>query len=428
MQRDETGIVLGGRHPLYMGVYRKFLAGLQGAGAKLVFFAVGRKLNDEPHIFIPKREQDYLKHVKLLKNIDKNLPIRSILSRKNHPVPDIRSTFAVEHNLIKLCKQYGELHYNYVRHNQEIVQYANEHGDDVLAIIAGDTDYLVFEGNFEYWPAIRLNFRDSTGVRVNRELILNELELTQQQLAMVGALSGSIYLPGYIDKMKEFYTRLRKDDTKFSKIPDLAEYVRRMPQTQVNDELQFDLEFVAKDIFGDDYTEGELNAIKNGLAIYNLKFNIPTVADPLLRTLMHRDRLLYKLQTDDIFNVRDIVYIDYENVRSKTYDELVCPLLQRILGILFGEKCDSAFTRKICMKFSHDDPYEVVEQTPIYPPKVLRIPFKVIYEEHDKNQPKKWRLLMWTLGIEDCGWDALKNLPNDRLITPVATLMYLVMV
>lgn len=427
VQRDETGMVHGGRHPIYISVFRKFLSGLKNAGAILIFFAVGNKLNEEPHIFIPKREEEYRKHVKLLKRIDEYVPIRKILDMKNRVVPDIRATLSVEHNALKLGKQYGEVYINYVRHNQEIAQYANTHKEDVLAIIAGDTDFLVFEGEFEYWPAIKLNLKELMGVRVCRQTVWDELDVTPQQLAMVGALAGSIYLPHYTDELKAFYERIEHAGPEFSKIPDLAAYVRKIQQTTKDDKqsVQFDVETVARDVFGDDYAEEELNTIKNGLTIYNLKFSIPRTNDLLLRQLKRHDRLLYKLLTDKVFNVRDITYIDFENVRNRTYAELVCPLLQRMLGILFSEKYGTEFTRAICMKFSHEDPYEAVEETPCYPPDDLRMPFRSLYDNRSNEPPHKWRLFLWTIGIDDSLWETFRNTHKD-LITPVATLMYLV--
>lgn len=427
VQRDEIGIVCGGRHPQYTGKLRAFLKALKDTGAILVFFAVGNKLNDEPALFIPKREVEYQKHVKLLKRIDQGTPIRKILSQKNRNQTDIRATLAVEHNTIKLCKIYGEMHFNYVRHNQEIARYANEHKDDVLAIISGDTDFLVFDGSFEYWPAIQINMREMMGKRICRKIVWDELQVTPQQLAMVGAVGGSVYLPHYIEPMKQFYERIEHVGSAFSKIIDLAAYVRKIPQTLLKDgqSVKFDLDYVAKDVFGDNYTEGELNAIENGLVIYNLKFRIPTVTDPMLRTLMRFDRVLYKLLTDDIYSVRDIAYVDFDTVRSKTYAELVCPLMQRILGILFLEQIDTDFTRKVCMKYNHDDLYEVVDETPCYPPNELRIPFRVLYDDRNNDRSKKWRLLLWTLGLDSSRWEAVKKL-GHIMVTPVLTLMYLV--
>lgn len=428
VQRDETGIVCGGRHPYYMFKIRKLLEALKNAGAILVFFAVGSKLNDVPHIFIPKREAEYTKYLKILQRIDEKVPIRQILKQKNRKSADIRATLSVEHNLIKVCKQYGEVHYNYVRHNQEIAQYANMHENDVLAIIAGDTDFLVFDGQFEYWPATQIDEKELMGVRVCRQTVWDALEVTPQQLAMVGALSGSIYLPQYVDKVKAFYEKIERGGPEFLKIRDLTTYVRNIRQTPIGNgaTIEFDVDAVARDVFGDGYADEEMNTIKNGLAIYNLKFKIPMEKDLMLQQLKRFDRLLYLIQmTDKVFNVRDIAYIDFQNVRSKTYAELVCPLLLRILGIMFIERQGSDFAREICMKFSHEDPYEVVEESPCYPPSDLRFPFRKLYEDRNNERPHKWQLLLWTIDVDYSLWEKFKDLPHD-MVTPLATLTYLV--
>lgn len=370
VQRDETGLICGGRHQLYIRAIRKFLTNLQDTGVKLIFFAPGTKLNDAPQIFIPKREEEYQKYIKLLDRIDQGVPIRRIIQQKNRKVKDIRATHSIEYNATIVCKQFGEVYFNYVRHNQEIAHYAQKHKDDVMAIIAGDTDFLVFEGDYQYWPAIDMDLREMTGIRVCRQTVWNELDVSPQQLALIGALAGSFYLPPSVGLLKEFYKNHVQREETFSKIPDLAAYVRKIAQTPTSDanRVTFDLERVAKDIFGDDYGEEQMNTIENGLTVYNLNFRIPIISDSFHRQLRRNHCFLYKLLTDDIFNIRDIMFIDYRNFRSRTYAELIMPVLQRLMGHMFSEKRNTGFTRKICMKFSHEDPFEIVDETPCYPP------------------------------------------------------------
>lgn len=421
VQREDINMVCGGRHQWISALFRRILTGLKKTGAKMVFFAPGNQLNDEPYIFIPKQELAYQSAHDILTRIDKGEPIRQILESKHR---SIRATLAVEYNLTKVCKPFGELHYNYVRHNQEIARYANEHKADVLAIISGDSEFLVFDGEYENWPVMEMDWIKLTGIRVSRQAVLDGLKVTRKQLAMVGALAGSAYLPSFIPPMKRFNTKLVRVGPKSSKIVDLAAYVQTIPQTPNG---EFDLAFVARDVFGDDYTEEELNTINNGLAVFNLNFKKPAVADPMLRHLMRYDRLLYKLLTDKVFCVQDIAYTDYISVRSKTYADLMCPLMLRILGVLFAETKDTEFTREICMKFTHDELYEVIAMPPWYPPADLHFPFKVLYEDHDNDSNQKWRLLLWTLDVDDSCWEALKSL-HKHMVTPVATLMYLVKV
>lgn len=377
VQRDEVGLICGGRHPNYIFLFRRFLDSLKKTGVNLIFFVPGKKLNDDPSIFIPKRDIDYRKHLTWLDQIDAGIPIRKVLDQKNRRHPDRRATFAVEYNAIKVCRQFGDVYFNYYRHNQEIAQYANRQKDEVLAIVSNDTDFLVFGGSYQFWSCNDIDLKEMTTTQYCRKTVLGELQLTRQQLELVGALAGSHYLPMRVGLLKNFYTNLKHKGDGFAKIPDLAEYVRQVKQTPSSDpnKIIFDLNAVASDVFGEDYREEERNTIENGLAVYNLNFRIPAVPDTFHRQLKRHERFLYKLLTDDIFNIRDIMFIDFRECKAKSYAELVGPIIQRLLGIIFSEKRGTGFTRQICIKYSHEDPHEIVDETPSYPPSMFSMHF-----------------------------------------------------
>lgn len=274
-----------------------------------------------------------------------------------------------------------------------------------------------------------------TTERLSAHMVCEGLSLTQQQLPMLSTLCGTIYLPHFSKPIKDFYKKLKPKNGKFWKIPDLVSYVKHLPQrpSRVNDyETVFDIDTVAKDVFGEGYTQEEMNTIKNGLAIYKLNFTIPTVKDPLMCKLKRYDRLLYKLLCDEVFCVRDIIFIDFQNYKKKAYDELICPLLQRMLGVLCSEDFGTDKKRAICMKFSHSEPYDVTEMLPMYPPANLRIPFKTLYEDRSTERAEKWQLLMWILGLNVREWENVKNLDISKekfdFVVPVCTLYYLVKV
>ena len=60
VQRDEIGVILGGRFDHYNKMLKQFLEKLAKTKAKLVFFMAGKKYTDDLQFFIPKRETDYM--------------------------------------------------------------------------------------------------------------------------------------------------------------------------------------------------------------------------------------------------------------------------------------------------------------------------------------------------------------------------------
>lgn len=321
-------------------------------------------------VFIPKREEEYIRHLDVLDKIDAtDGSMSEFQKRRNY---DIRAPITMEYNMHKLAQECGELRINYVRHNQEIAKYTKQHDGTVLAVITNDNDFMVFDGDFQFWQANDINMKDLTGRRMNRQKVRARLDLNSQQLQLLSALSGSSYLP--VPIMKEFYKKIWDDTVKGEgRIPQIAKYIRdEVPvlATSEKDCVRFDLKKVARDIFGDDYTEQDLNAIENGLAQYNLNFEAESSSRNLrsMQFCKSRNMFIYKLFTDDVYLIKDICYIDFRNYKSMNYAELIIPLLRKVQGIIFANEQHKPHARAICMKYAHDEPYTVVEETIEYPP------------------------------------------------------------
>lgn len=370
VQRDNLGQCLGGRYSLWLHYFRKFFKQLKELGADLVFFAAGKKLTDELMVFIPKREEEYMKYLTVLDEIDETGGRTSdFIKRKNY---DIRAPITMEYNMQKLAQEVGELRINYVRHNQEIAKYIKQHNGNVLAVITNDNDFMVFDGDFQFWQANDVNMKDLIACRMNREILRAHLDLNSEQLQLLSALSGSSYLP--VPVMKEFYKKIWQETVEGNRIPQIAKYIREevsMLTTAKKDCVHFDLAKIASDIFGDDYTEHDLNAIENGLTQYNLNFETEDAKAHVSNTIKFcksRNMFIYKMFTDDVYLVKDINYIDFRKYKSKSYAELIIPLMRKVQGIIFANERQKPLERVICMKYAHDEPYSVVEEQIEYPP------------------------------------------------------------
>lgn len=371
VQRENLNNCLGGKYSLWTHYYRKFFTELKGARAELIFFAAGKKLTDEPVVFIPKREDEYIRHVEILDEIDNtNGSVQEFMRRRNY---DIRAPITFEYNMQKLAHEFGELRINYVRHNQEIAKYIQQHADDVLAIITNDNDFMVFDGQFQFWQANDINMKEMTGRRMCREKVRARLELNSTQMQLLSALSGSSYLP--VPIMKEFYKKIWDESVTGNRIPQIAKYIRdQVPILSTGkDSVRFDLAKIARDIFGDEFTEHDVYAIENGLAQYNLNFDIEDEASPsspnskTMKFCKSRNMFIYKLFTDDVYLIKDIAYIDFRNYKSKSYADLIIPSLRKAQGIIFANERNRPHDRTVCMKYAHDEPYRVVQEPIDYP-------------------------------------------------------------
>lgn len=373
VQRNEIGLVLGGRFELYNKMLRQFVENLNRAKAKLVFFMPGSKYTDDLQFFIPKTEVDYISALDILDKIEQQENLKDVLYAKNKFSSDIRMGLSFNYNLNKLVRRYGEYRVNFVRHNQEIARYAKDHSGEVLAVITNDTDFMAFEGDFEYWRANGIDYRYLTGYRYCKKKLYARLDLNAHQMQLLSALGGSNYLPRIV--IEDFIQKLMEssdDPAQRGKILNVAAYVRRQPFELVENKPRYDLERISRDVFGEDYSTEQLNSIGNGLACYDLNIEAATHRSgsndtSFLKFCKTHDMFLYKLATDDIFNIKDIAYIDFRNCKSKTYAELIIPILMKICGILFKNYSRRPCVRKICMKHAHDEPSKLTEETVIYP-------------------------------------------------------------
>lgn len=359
---------LGGEYVFYTHYYRSVFNKLQHAGADLVFFAMGAKLSDDLDIFIPNRETNYMAHISILDDIDAS---EGNWNKKFQEKYKKRAPVTFQFNMMKLAQQHGELRINYCRHNQEIAKYVNENADNILALITNDTEFLIFDGDYQFWRATDLTIKDMAAFRFCRAMLRAHLELNTQQLELLSALSGTVYLPG--DILKDFYEKIGVESWNGGHIPALAKYIRDevplLPVAQANI-LRFDLGKIARDVFGENYRIDDLNAIENGLIQYNLNFQIDEkypFKRPSLDFSKKRNMFIFKLFTDNVYRIHDIGFIDYRNHKSKNYAELVVPLLMKLQGILYANERQRPRTRAICMKYAHDEPYKVVNEPIAYP-------------------------------------------------------------
>lgn len=375
IQHDDIGSILGGRYDLYNHLLKQLCKNLCRNGAKLVFFMVGKRYTDDLSIFVTKAEFRHNNSMDILNKMRDHTDIKSLTTKKLLQC-SARDSHAFTYNFQKLLRRFGDIRVTHVEHNREIAQYLNKNSDQVLALISNDTDFLAFEGDFELWLTADLNLKQMTCHKVEKEKLFDRLGFNYgaHQMKLLSALSGTVYLP--IEQVINFITELnnnRHESSKIGKIWAISEYVRRESIEMVNNKPQFDLDKISGDVFGPDHSDWQRQAISNGLDIYRVDFNddelkSQEMENEFLSFCKERNPFLFKLAADEVYVVKDISFIDYENYRSKTYSQLVIPILMKIWCILFQNDYTRSGMRQIFMKHNHDEPFKTTEEFVIYPP------------------------------------------------------------
>lgn len=288
-----------------------------------------------------------------------------------------RDSYGFSYNFRKLLHRFGNLRVTYVEHNREIAQFINDHSNQVLALISNDTDFLAYAGNCELWLTNDIEVHPMTCRKVDKEKLYARFGFAHgaHQMRLLGALCGTDFLP--MDMVIDFIKRLedtRQDLLKNGKIWSVSEYVRRQSIEIVDNQPQFDLDKISADVFGADYTPLQRDAIAKSLAVYNvafdeveLNFQDKYIGNELLTFCKEHSPFLFKLATDDVYVVKDYSFIDYRNYRSKTYSELIIPILMKICGILWKNDPERRDVREIFMKHAQDEPFKLTQEFVLYP-------------------------------------------------------------
>lgn len=369
VQNDNFGLIFGGRYATYLEHFRFFFESLKKANVELIFFAMGKKLNYDLELFIENQKDEYKAILNRLDKLDaRDGAVKSI---PRYGSVNARAPLTMHYNMLKLVREFGELRINYVRHNQEIAKYIEQHDGAILAVITNDNDFMVFEGDFQFWQASDVDLRNLTGSRMCRYKLRSRLGLNSKQLQLLSALSGSMYLPKI--RLGRFYGRIRDESVGDHYIAHLANYVNGVQLLKRGDknEYCFDLNAIACDVFGVNYGSEKWDAIVKGLEQYDLNFSTVDTTKHMTQAMKFaktHNMFIYKLLTDEIHLTTDIAFIDYRNYRSKTYAELIIPLLQKVYGILHANEFQRPREQAVCMKYSHDELYKVQKEAIVYPP------------------------------------------------------------
>lgn len=285
---------------------------------------------------------------------------------------ELRLPKTFHYNALRLAKQYGEVRINYVRHNQAIAKYMASNEKDVLAVLSNDSDFLSFEGDFQFWKALGLKIKEMATIRFNRSALMSALQLNYKQIQLLASLTFGSFLQYNV--MKKFYFQTRATGVTQSRFLHLVQYTRNQPvdYSQKDPHKMFNMRQICARIFGRNYTQFEMNAITNGFVELNLDFELPVSQmdmEPLIKLMKENNSFMYRLATDKVFLIKDIHFIDFREHQPKSYTELIMPLVRKMLGILYGNKKVKPKGRLVCMKHAHDEPFKVTEEIIVYPSK-----------------------------------------------------------
>lgn len=311
LRKDRMNVALGIRFHDFNKRYLRFINHLRATGAKLVFFVVGRKQTDDT--FFQNIESEittfnstynhYINLMDAIENETEFLSIRNVLELS-----------WTKDNIRRMSIELGEFHVTHSLHNWEIAEYLCS--QPVMAIITDDSDFLAIDGRFQYWILSDIDFsgcRTMDGGRYSKDKLNSQLNLIPQRVHSIDVLVGSDSMP-----------------------------------------------------FG---LKSEFDALLNRLTSwYEWRFNQNVIIESeLMEFCKTKHPIVYKLLTYKILKIAGMFWIDYRMFRNYSYAELVMPLIMKLCGILNKDEHSPPQTRKIVIKFAHEESAVVRDEEIVYP-------------------------------------------------------------
>lgn len=164
-------LTLGGRHHLYLQEFESFVMNLCNAGATLAFFCDGQLQSYRSDEWCHRRDTEFTAAYAII-NQDKC---------DNRPSNRRFGCKTIVKSLLKMVedKQYGEIVIStQVDCDAAIAKYAVS--NDALAVVASDSDFVIFEGNFQWWEADSIHFQRMQANRFERNAIRKQFGLTHK--------------------------------------------------------------------------------------------------------------------------------------------------------------------------------------------------------------------------------------------------------
>lgn len=180
----QTDALCGGRHQIYESRIETILTKLSVI-ANVVCFIDG---SDKSNKKLKKRDEKYEKEMKVMNRIYKKIPLETIAA-------EIKSYVGHSSVSISMLKMLAKRHATLIiteRENfdAELVKYANDH-PSVIAILAEDSDLLIFPGLWRYFSVMNFNVDSLSTIEYSKTELRRFLGLNDMQIKILPTIAGN---------------------------------------------------------------------------------------------------------------------------------------------------------------------------------------------------------------------------------------------
>ena len=262
LNRNKIEILCGGRRNMYEVMLDDLFLKLKEAGAELVFFGDGAVPTVKYDTYCERQNAKYMDSLTLHDFIYDGCSIREILGKDESRRGELISQMSFEETLEKSARKHGTLTTTFnVECDTEMAEYASR-TPAVLAILADDTDFLIYAGNWRYFSIRNLDCDTLMTKEYSRLALRKLLLLTNKQLIVFSTLSGNDVLK--YDDVKQFHRRINYQNTNH-KFVNIANFIINSLPTKYDDVIYE----IGKQVLYDTSDEA-LNHIHKSLSFYSI--------------------------------------------------------------------------------------------------------------------------------------------------------------
>lgn len=191
--RNQLSTLCGGRHQEIKENVESLFKQLKPV-SNLVFFEDGSVEKLKEKTWLKRSNDKYDRCINVLNCIYKNMPLNDIIHELSHKLVNINTHLeTIEY----LARMYGELIIAITTEcDSEIAQYANKN-KNVFAILADDSDFLIYAGNWRYFSLDQLDFETLNSKEYNRVALREYLDLSEKGLVVLSTISGNDLTKNY---------------------------------------------------------------------------------------------------------------------------------------------------------------------------------------------------------------------------------------
>lgn len=258
LNKNIVDMMYGGRHDHYKKIL-DHLFGQLSSYADLIFFEDGPVVADKYETWIRRQDDKYASTEQVLDKVYSLTPIVEIIA-------STRDMPTVTHHLALIedrARAYGKLIITVTQEcDAEIAKYAIENSS-VIAVLADDTDFLIFGGSWRYWSIREINPETFTTMEFSRAALREHLGLDNKQLVVFSTIaSNDVVKYDEVQRCHQINFGGRKPDVKF---PAIAEFIKNKINMSDFNEMIMQL---AELIFSDQSMEAT-DRIYNSISFYN---------------------------------------------------------------------------------------------------------------------------------------------------------------